>query len=144
MNWWTNYFKDRRDRGIFYVSLSHHLQAVRFCFMDILQKELDEYLAIWKSHRIRSSRNSECPGGRPDVLFYLPSTVNGQQGGLSVSVQELLLTSTVCSPPPDFGCSTAFLQLATIIMHRNQLDYPVSVEDAEFLLTTLIEETDNL
>ena len=143
MDWWINYFKDLRDKDVFDVSISYHLQAIRFCFMDILQKELDEYLGLWNSHRIRSTRNSECPGGRPDVLFYLPSTVNGQQGGLTVSTQELSLASNACTPPPTFGCSTEFLQLAAIIMNRNQLDYPSNVAEAEWLLETLIDEIDN-
>ena len=144
MNWWINYFKDLQEKVIIDVSLPYHVQAIRFCFMDILQNELDDLLALWNSHRIRSNSRAECPGGRPDVLFYLPSRVTGNQGGLPVSTTDLTVASRFCSPPPVFGCSTEFLQLATIIMSNNQISFPSNKDQAEHLLIKLLYEIDTL
>ncbi|KAK3087386.1 hypothetical protein FSP39_005257 [Pinctada imbricata] len=48
-------------------------ECARFCFMDILHEELDCVRMEWNQHRVRASRNSESPAGKPDMLFYLPN-----------------------------------------------------------------------
>ena len=69
-NWWINYFKDMIDEGSFDSSISYHVEAIRFCYMSILQNELNETISLWNSHRIRPVRNAECPEVRPDVFYF--------------------------------------------------------------------------
>ena len=45
MNWWMNFFKDLHDEGHFDWSIGHHVDALRFCFMGLIQSELDETCA---------------------------------------------------------------------------------------------------
>ena len=75
-NWWINFFKDLcEEEASLDLSIDSHLQCLRFCFMPILQAEMDETKRLWNTHRIRKVRNSECPAGRPDALFFCSSYI---------------------------------------------------------------------
>ena len=50
-------------------------QCLRFSFMDLIQKELDDVYYVWNTHVIRYSRRGV--NGRPNELYYLP-TIHGQ------------------------------------------------------------------
>ena len=43
--------------------------CIRFCFMDVLQTQLDEVRTLWNTHLMRKSRKVT---GVPDELFYIP------------------------------------------------------------------------
>ncbi len=55
---WINYFKDIINEGIFNNSLDFHIDCLRFCFMDTIQKELDEITFEWNLHSIRKQNNT--------------------------------------------------------------------------------------
>ena len=44
--WWINFFKDLIDSGIYDNSINYHVEMLRFCFMPIIQHELDEMKKI--------------------------------------------------------------------------------------------------
>ena len=56
----VDYFKDMIDEGIFDSNISYLVEAIRFCYMGILQNELNETISLWNSHRIRP-RSFPCP-----------------------------------------------------------------------------------
>lgn len=68
---WMELFADLRDAGYFNGSHEHQC-LLRYCFGDVIQKDLDECVRLWNSHRIRPSRTASCPGGLPNELYYLP------------------------------------------------------------------------
>lgn len=41
-NWWINFFKDLCDETVFDPSIPYHVQCLRFCFLGLIQKDLDE------------------------------------------------------------------------------------------------------
>ena len=45
---------------------------MRYCFGKIIQRELDDFVTEWNSHRIRLSKMVEAPSGVPNVLFSYP------------------------------------------------------------------------
>ncbi|KAF5887205.1 uncharacterized protein DAT39_022327 [Clarias magur] len=49
-----------------------------FCFLGIIQTELDAVKESWNSHLIRPSRNQRVPHGRPEVMYFLPELYNTQ------------------------------------------------------------------
>ena len=70
-HYWINFFKDLQenddhDGGFLDKALT------QFCFVPVLQDELDKTSAIWNRHRIRKQANVASPAGRPQVLFRLP------------------------------------------------------------------------
>ena len=72
--WWIGLFKDLTALGAFSPGNLIQTYCVRYCFMDILQKELDFVATTWNEHLIRGSTMSECPSGIPDELFFLSET----------------------------------------------------------------------
>ena len=62
LNWWINVFKDMCAENIVDNSLTYHVVFLRFCFLGILQEELDETRRLWNNHFVRKSRKAECPG----------------------------------------------------------------------------------
>ena len=69
---WITFFKDMVANGLFDISLNLRLQCLRFCFFGVSQHELDDIKSLWNSHCICHSRNSNSPGGCPDVLYFTP------------------------------------------------------------------------
>ena len=53
--------------GIIIVFYTNHSDCLRYCFMDLIQKELDSVAHEWHVHRIRHS--SENPVGLPNMLL---------------------------------------------------------------------------
>ena len=75
--WWINFFKDLGDLGNFDDSDPAHVECIRFCFMHIIRKELDQVAELWNQNIISSSKfgNSSGPRGKPDLCtFCLTST----------------------------------------------------------------------
>ena len=62
-NWWIKFFKDMTALGIFHASNEIHLQCIRFCFLPILQRELNDTVVLWNDHYIRATKNGECGPG---------------------------------------------------------------------------------
>ncbi|KAF3858645.1 hypothetical protein F7725_011846 [Dissostichus mawsoni] len=87
-----------------------------FCFVDVIQKDLDECVRLWNSHRIRPSRTASCPGGVPNELHYLPHSLSIAPCG-DQNMQEYL----------DFA------------MERNDLQKPENWETASELYMKLKE-----
>ena len=55
-NWWINFFKDLCHSAMFDPSLSHHINCLRFCFLGLLQSELDETRGLWNNHCIQKNK----------------------------------------------------------------------------------------
>ena len=72
-----NYLKDFVDDEIYNPVDPLHLQAVRFCFDALLQKDLDSEAECWNSHRLQSSGRDTIPG-IPDELSFFPEETGGQ------------------------------------------------------------------
>jgi len=68
---WMDLFGDLREQHLFNGSCQH-ISLVRYCFMDVLQKELDEYKQLWNTHTIRPVRQSHCPSGKPEAMYHVP------------------------------------------------------------------------
>ena len=72
-DWWINFFKDLRDSGLYNDSDPLHVECLRYCFMQIVQEELDRVAIEWNQHTLQVKRNSQAPRGKPDVMFFTPA-----------------------------------------------------------------------
>lgn len=68
---WIDLMNDLRDRHLFSGSREHTC-LVRFVFLGVLQRDLDECREKWNTHAIRPVNQSRCPSGKPDVMYNLP------------------------------------------------------------------------
>lgn len=74
--WWMDFFKDLRDSGIFRDHDLLHRECLRFCFMNVLRKELHDVAKLWNVKAIQVKSNSGLHGGKPDVMYFLPEVYN--------------------------------------------------------------------
>ena len=72
MRTWIDHFKEMEEFGVIDVSLSLVRECIRFCYLDLLRKELDIIRIKWNTHSIRPSTNDLSPSGKPDVMFHFP------------------------------------------------------------------------
>lgn len=70
-----------------------HQEVLLFCFMPVLQAELNEWLRCWNSRRVRQSASA--PGGIPELLFNIPSIVGFKEQGTPVNDMDIQSARTV-------------------------------------------------
>uniref|UniRef100_A0A096M004 Uncharacterized protein n=1 Tax=Poecilia formosa TaxID=48698 RepID=A0A096M004_POEFO len=85
---WMDLMNDLKERHLFNGS-HEHTCLVRFVFMDMLQRDLDECKDRWNKHTIRPVKQSCCPSGKPDVMYHLPHRFGGTDCGFPVSQEQL-------------------------------------------------------
>ena len=145
LNTWINYFKDLRENGLYDDSNSIHSEALRFSFAGYIQTELDRTRSYWNHHKIRKSKNTEVPGGSPDIMYLLPGEYGAINRGIAVDTGELqAATSMYAKQPLEFGCSSKFSELAAILMRENNLKYPCELKEAEKLYFELVTLCENI
>ena len=142
--WWINFFKDLIDFGIYDNSINYHVEMLRFCFMSIIQHELDEMKKIWNTHYIREVRNSESPPGRPNVLYSLPERSGGRNCSFSINMNDAEVCNAFVEQPSITGCTDHSHELARLIMHESALELPTSAAEAKNLFVTLIQNIEVL
>ena len=88
-----------RDISIFDSSLKYHKECLRFCFMEIIQKDFNETPRRLNNHRIRYKQNSECPTDRPDILYFTPKLFSGRNCGYEISTFHIDTAKEQCITP---------------------------------------------
>ncbi|CAL9694886.1 unnamed protein product [Knipowitschia caucasica] len=85
---WIDFFGDLREKHLF-NGCQEHMSLVRYCFLDLLQKELDDYRRLWNTHTIRPVRQSRCPSCKPEAMYHVPQRFHGRNCGFLTSSQML-------------------------------------------------------
>ena len=93
ISWWIEFFKNMERCGLYKAELETHIEVLLFVFLPIIQRELNEIMITWNQHYVRQSATA--PGGKPDVLFCAPETVNFQNQGILVSEDDLAIAKDV-------------------------------------------------
>ena len=139
--WWIEYFKNMRDSGLYCDSDLIHVECLRFCYMHILQDELQRAARLWNLHRIRPSTNPESPPGRPDMLYFLPEITSTEDYITRVDMEDVEIADEMCCPQdPPSPCSPAFKDLADLIMEDKGLHMPKNPEEAKSLYLELLSD----
>ena len=144
-DWWIEFFKDLRDSGLYCDDNIIHCECLKFCFMDVIQSELHRAAKEWNIHRIRPSSNVESPAGKPDVMYFIPESVDAQDYVTPVDVDEIEIAEDMCAERPQAkGCSPYFRELAEIIMEDEGLELATTAEEALQLYFDLLDFIDDL
>jgi len=69
---WIDVFESMVASGVFQPGHVKQTDCLRFCFMHLVQQDLDKVMREWNRHRIRPTRGARCPAGIPDQLYFLP------------------------------------------------------------------------
>ena len=102
--------------------------------------KFNEIIKLWKSHSIRTVRNSECPSGRPLVTIDAPERHGAYEMGKPLDLNDLSVGKAFSQVPLYFGCPAEFFRFASVIMRQNNLQMPKSIFEAYNLYVTLINQ----
>ena len=111
---------------------------MRFCFMFIIQQELDEMKSMWNTHYIREVQNSECPPGRSNVLYFMPEQSGGRSFRFPVNEMDVNACHPFCELPDVNGCTNETHELLRLIMREEELEFPCNATEAKNLFVSII------
>ena len=72
------------------------------------------------------------------MIYNAPESLVGCESGSPGEINDLILAKTFCLEPSSLGCSTSFLNVASLLMHENSLQMPEFISDAQLLYEILI------
>ena len=85
-------------------------ECLRYCFMDIVRKELNSVAVEWNQHIISRSINGG-PSGQPDTMYFLPHLYDAENYLENVDLAEIeSIYQDVTSSPKDYQVSSKNLQ----------------------------------
>lgn len=124
--WWIQFLKDLRDPGLYNNDDVTQHECLKFCFIDVLQMELHRVAQEWNLYRIRPSNN-----GKPDILYFVPETVDAQDYSCPFEIDEFEIAEEMCAERPQKkGCSPHFKELVEMIQEDEGLETPTTAEEA--------------
>ena len=146
---WINLMKDLQDSGLVDTSNIVHIECIRFCFTDLIQRDMSRVAEMWNQHRIRYQGDRDCPCGKPDVLYFLPAAHGSRdyKFPLRFSDNDIEEVKRVyCSEPPKYGCSPTFVHGLSELVGNNLDNFamPKSHEEATEMLNCLINIFDGV
>ncbi|XP_066924268.1 uncharacterized protein [Clytia hemisphaerica] len=146
-NWWINFFRSLIDDDIFDTSNIIHCECIKFCFYQMLKRDLDNTMLSWNNHRIRRAMNSDRkvrPAGRPNVLYFTPqlSDASIRDYKFPLDLFDFNVVKDLCCKTivTDYICSSEFFELAHIIIQEYSLNIPNTAGEGIDLFKTLIDK----
>ncbi|KAK0145716.1 hypothetical protein N1851_015376 [Merluccius polli] len=139
MEFYISLFTDLKDRGLFdgtYLDRS----LIQFCFMGIIQDELDETTNLWDSHVIRPSKNASVPSGRPQIMYMFPELYRSEDCLSPVDRTDVQLCQNNCTFRPAVPCDTDIYNICNFLMVESQLHLPADAYQAVDLYLHLKNE----
>lgn len=126
---WMDAFKGMADHGILDTTDNIHFECIRYCFMALVNSDLQNTIRHWNEHRIRRGTNTEGPFGKPDVLYFQPNVFGTRdyQMPLPGNIDEV--ERRYCQRPAVNGVSDEFNTLADAIILQHALQYPPNTKD---------------
>ncbi|KAK3098328.1 hypothetical protein FSP39_018474 [Pinctada imbricata] len=108
-----------------------------FCFLPLLQDELDSAARTWDNHRIRCSRNQVVPSGRPTVLFNFPVLWNKTDKICTVSRERFILCKEEAEFRSTIPCDPDVYQACVHVMQSSNLRPAKNAEEGVTLYLCL-------
>lgn len=142
MERWISHFKQLELFGIIDVTKRLDIECVRFCYMDLLQRELNSIRLQWNTHRIRSSRTHESPSGKPDVMYHMPQLYDTQPYLKPMNVATLNTLSELLTRDVN-KCSSLHTELFQSILDERLLSLPNNLYEGADLLVLLLDIIDD-
>lgn len=143
-DWWIEHFKELRDNGLYCDTNDVHVECLLFCYMAIIEEELQRVARLWNLHRIRPSRNNTSPSGRPYLLYHHPEREGTVDCLYTVYSDEQDIAREMCCDDLPLGLSPEFSELAEHIMSQEGLQMPENATEARGLYLTLVNEIEKI
>lgn len=141
MKKWREHMRSLVICGIIDTSKEIVVECIRYCYLKLLRKELNLIKIQWNTHHIRSSRASQSPSGKPDIMFYFPEVYDTQSYLEAVDPQEVAVVRELSSEQiPD--CVPLYQELFDSIVAEATLDSPNTLQEAAQLLAAILDTVD--
>ncbi|KAK1175702.1 hypothetical protein AOXY_G391 [Acipenser oxyrinchus oxyrinchus] len=95
---------------------------VQFCFMELLQEELNTVAHIWNTHRIRAQRNTTAPQGRPLMMYTVPHLYGAEDHQCPCSMENIANCEEECRTRRNYSCDKTVFELCCLLMDEHRLD----------------------
>ncbi|KAG9278008.1 hypothetical protein AMEX_G5792 [Astyanax mexicanus] len=128
---WMDHFDQLKADGYFddgFIDKS----LIQFCFLSIIQEELNEIAFAWNDHRIRTTNNPRAPNGRPSIMYAVPN-LYGAQTYLQPSDQTKVEICRADCCFKDYPCDEDVFDICVELMAEHNL----SMSDDVFEITDL-------
>ena len=98
---WIDIFELMVDAGEFQPGNLKQIDCLRFCFMWLIQQDLNKIILEWNTHRIRPTAGASGPAGIPDQMYFLPpanarNCLVPMRGPLTPEIAQQLQDSWPC------------------------------------------------
>ncbi|VDI06261.1 Hypothetical predicted protein [Mytilus galloprovincialis] len=120
---WINFFGIMRDSGDFSGDFLDK-NLIQFCFMNIIQRELNQVVKVWNAHRIRGTKNMNSPNGRPNIMFSLPQLCDTHEYAVDVDAREVSVCEDGCIFKGNLPCDKTVYEISCILMAEHNIDAP--------------------
>ena len=85
---------------------------------------MNEVVAVWNAHRIRPSKNPNCPSGIPNAMFMVPQLWGTDDFKVSPSTADLQTAKDACTFLTAVPCDEDVFDLSITIMDELNLSFP--------------------
>ncbi|KAK9977241.1 hypothetical protein ABG768_019062 [Culter alburnus] len=121
-NYWMDMFKELQSTGDFTGDATDKC-LIRFCFLSLIQDELDTVVNMWNNHRIRRSNGCDLQHGKPFLMYNLPELYQSKDYLNPVDAERLDVINheNVCLWKSDIPCDRDFYDLCILVMEENNL-----------------------
>ncbi|CAC5369865.1 unnamed protein product [Mytilus coruscus] len=113
-SFWRNKFAYLRDAEIVCTAEPLHIECIRYCFLPLIRRQLQEFMETWNEHRLRRQRQIQGHTGIPNVLYFQPQMFGTFDYSFPLQCSEETLDELAVEyseERPIRGCSEEFLEL---------------------------------
>ncbi|XP_035996634.1 uncharacterized protein LOC118564068 [Fundulus heteroclitus] len=139
VQFWMDIFKTMRDDGYFTGSFLDR-NLIQFCFLNLIQDELDKAVRTWNSHLIRTRPAHGTPGGRPILMFSMPQLYAAEDKLQPVLEEDMAVCREECTPKGQYPCDETVFELCILLMDENGWEAPTDAYAAAELYSLLRNE----
>ena len=137
--WWRHFFSELSGYGFLDSSNVLVIEAIRYCFVHLIRKDLEEVAIRWNQHLLAPSRHSVLPRGRPDSLYFLCDKSYRKNVELK-DIEEFNDPAFVGSCPDN---DLDFIEFAETVLTMNNLNVkPSDATEALKIYFVLLEAID--
>ncbi|KAJ8319785.1 hypothetical protein KUTeg_001372 [Tegillarca granosa] len=112
---------------------------IQFCFLKIIQADLDDVQDIWNTH-VLQSKNAVTGGGlRPILMYTLPQLYSAEDHICPANENEVTICEEQTLPKTLTCADETVFQLCTLFMEENNLSFPQDSNQAKDLYIRLRE-----
>ncbi|KAK5874644.1 hypothetical protein PBY51_019572 [Eleginops maclovinus] len=123
VDFWLGHFHRLKDEGDF-VGDFLDKNLMLFCFLALIQDDLDLTKNTWNHHLIRPSKNVHVPHGRPDAMYTIPELYGTEDYLCPVAEEDLGRCEEYCTHRHVIACDDDLFILCTSIMAEKNFQVP--------------------